>query len=275
MMYRIYLNEGEIETLKRTVGFNKLPVLLSRGDIETRVKKKEFFTAPYSMVYSYHSHISLLGLRAEETRVNILNLFLKYTDIDKDRHVPIDKMLARFNEIDRTKYNLLCPKNDALSKECGKEDRRVMKIVRNLYGVLGIVREHGKTHKYWYSHYIIPPENNLAVINAVSNNGIFEKELNGEDLDLLKFLLRRTREIKEGKKHGYNPAFSVPRILNEFGGNRKEIRESLERLTGVLCHVYGPEVAPVQLGDFEKYILYDNWLIPHIGFEIAEEVLRR
>ncbi|MBW2994769.1 hypothetical protein KY312_00305, partial [Candidatus Woesearchaeota archaeon] len=208
-------------------------------------------------------------------------LIQKYPEINEEgltRHEEYKKFFSQFSPKDKKRHEELFEQNHELNEEHSnfyfKEQNRKWRICRKLYGILGIVQGEGKRHRYYYKFFMIPNENYEPVHDAVKT-GIFAKELEIEDLFLLEFLLERTKEIKNGKTTGHNPRFSIPRIIKEYGGEKRDmIRERLDRLTGILCHTYGPEGSPYKVGSKSEYVYWQNWFIPFRRFDLAEKTIK-
>lgn len=152
-----------------------------------------------------------------------------------------------------------------------REHKRRQRILRRLYGIVSIVRGNGVSHKYFYRYFIMPKENVRATRTALEA-GVFSKELDSEDISLLEFLSDRTKKIMGRKTRGYFPRFAISLIQRDYSRlNQEQLVESLHRLTGVLCHSYGPET--YRKGHIGSYMNF--WQFPFTNLKLAEMILVR
>jgi hypothetical protein len=106
------------------------------------------------------------------------------------------------------------------------------RIVRNLFGIIGILEDPGKVRGVRYNFHI-PPRNLKRTVSA-SKTGVFQGTVRFDDLPVLKFVFDRTRELKEKYGWGFYPRFSVREVAKRTGISRDEVKTSLEHLTGAL-----------------------------------------
>ncbi len=105
---------------------------------------------------------------------------------------------------------------------------------RRLYGIVGFW-----SHKNWmtghtFYNFFIPSKNENALNKALNNEGIFSKELKEEDLPVLDFIYQKNKELRKNLNFKY-PRFTIKEIHKNTKLKKDLIRESLDRLTGVLC----------------------------------------
>jgi hypothetical protein len=161
----------------------------------------------------------------------------------------------------------------AISEVNDRETRIRMRPLLYLHGIVGIVQGFALHHKYSYRGFVIPSENFLSVRFGISS-GVFSKELEKGDISLLRFISGRTSEIRRGKNLGHNPRFSVVQIMRETGISQRElVCESLYRLTGLLCHAYGPVSRPYNVRNKPVSFYDDSWYIPTARKNLILEVL--
>lgn len=106
--------------------------------------------------------------------------------------------------------------------------------IRRLYGIIGFNEYQSHKMKYPAYEFFIPTINENALKEAFENGGIFSKELKKEDLSILNFIYNKNRELRKKIYFKY-PRFSITEIYNNTKIKRENIKESLERLTGILC----------------------------------------
>lgn len=292
MKLEIPVSDLEKQLLQHTFGYyEQLPLLLTSRDIRRyTTRKRSAEEREYALGrYSFLDHClflspqeraglsALLKLESDLKRRQFL-FWKKYPYVSRTRGVEMMDIFER--EVVEVKKGVLREfqeESEKLSSAIGsmgdKDMIRRARAVRSLYGVLGIVQGFGITHKYFYKNLVIPSENFRAVERSIST-GLFEKEISDDDRRVLDFLFRRTLDIKGDKKHGHNPRFSVPQILEEYGGTPQFVRECLYCLTGVLCHAYGPSHSVYTLHGASKAVYWDSWFLPHNRFALAKEIIR-
>ena len=278
------LSELEIECLRRTRGFSgDVPLLVSSFDVKMgRNSKKGFIDGrivptsertEWESYWMWEATEDLQDLNAELFRkypimqVKFLEWPEKFQIFRRQLEGGDKKYFERLREEDLEVY-------EWSSEIAKREDDRAYRTLKGLYGIIGILQGRGVENSYYYKGFLIPRENVGAVQEGVET-GKFVKELEVGDLDFLGFILRRTREIRGGKTKGHNPRFSVPRIARECDIDEGEIRERMYRLTGVLCHTYGPQGNPYNVNVGKRHVYWDNWFIPHQNFTLAESIIEK
>jgi len=240
---------------------NELVALLQKYPIPS---PKEFFEC--EVRYKREETSDDRERRVPELPLTLTNSYRRYYEAIAQIMKPED--FKRFLELREGGYL----KNLENVRE--KHYNRSKKILRRLYGIIGIIQCHCQyvPHKYYYSQYVLPGENWQATQNAIET-GIFSKEVGGDELSLLEYILYRTRNIKREKTRGLSPRFSSLQLSRENKEKLETTRASLMKLTGILCHVYGPEYSVYNLDGNPIAYFHDRWFLPYRNCEFAEKLI--
>jgi hypothetical protein len=152
---------------------------------------------------------------------------------------------------------------------CKGEQKWKADRLRSLYGIAAIIQGRSDKNQYLYKGFVLPPENTKPALMAMKT-GVFEKHLEHDDVVLLDYIRSKTEDISDGN---HNQRFSTMQLSDGTGWEYLEARESLERLTGVLCHTYGPERLTIRLDGKKDDYLHDQWYLPNARMRLAKEII--
>ncbi|MBI2632503.1 hypothetical protein HYW75_05855 [Candidatus Pacearchaeota archaeon] len=287
MKFEIKLTEVERYVLKNTMGFSeKIPALLGPRYLEEN--RESIDTTKIEEL-----PIVLRGLRAKmleldgsysEIFIQQTAIWRKYKEIfiaekgkTKNRAQAVLNTQEIMNQEDKSKLESLAVECSTLSNHFDLLNNSINKIharsTYKLHGIIGIVQGDARYHKYFYKNCVVPNENFTAVQQAVKE-GEFKKTIEQDDVRLLSFLWDRTKDIKKRSWRGHAPRFSLPQIMLELGiKDRNYIESSLLRLTGLLCHTYGPDCGIYTLESIPTAIYNNCWFIPMRRHNIIGEIL--
>lgn len=151
-------------------------------------------------------------------------------------------------------------------------DSKLEKVTRSLYGVLGVSEEHFYSRRVGrrvvgYAGFSIPHQNYEAVYAALES-GRFEKEVEPADVDVLHVIYERDAELRKGRPR-WNPRFHLSEVSKRSRKSSRAVRESIQRLTGVLAETHFREKVkgkPCMTGK-------TRWFLPTARLSDAERVL--
>ena len=132
------------------------------------------------------------------------------------------------------------------------------KIIRNLFGVVGIDIYHGFNGD-WYSGFFVPKENENQVHRVIEDDGIFTKTISKDSLPALSAIYNRTMELKEQYGSDFYPRFTVRETSRRSGLSLKDTRNHLDNLTGTIAFIL----------DSKQY----KWFIPKSRLDLVGDIL--
>ncbi len=170
----------------------------------------------------------------------------------------------------------------------GWTDSRINKVVRSLYGILALaerphtMRIEGRLYRWRrIDHIYVPEENREAVDIALKTNGLFGKEVENEDLPVLKSVYDRNKELRGQYGNWLSPRFHVSEVARRTRREKADTRNSLTRLVGILAkttirakkELGAPEDSG---GSNEMYSdSMHRWFLPPARVKDAEKILRK
>lgn len=289
MNFEIKINSLEQYFLKHMLGFSEqLPALV--GTRYLKEHKSSFdFTDNDELPIIFRERLRGREKLEEALSINyakqkeIWGLYEKSFVVEKksghNRYQVMLKVLEGMKQEDRRTLERLDSEYKAASHQIESLHNANIDIyarsVFRLHGIVGIVQGYGRSHKYFYRCHVIPNENFVAANQAVTG-GKFKKLIERADVRLLDFLLERTKDIKKKSWKGHAPRFSVPQIMNEVGvEDRSLVESSLHRLTGLLCHTYGPCYRVYNMGGTRTAIYANSWFIPFRLHDKIQEIIQQ
>jgi len=152
--------------------------------------------------------------------------------------------------------------------------------LRRLYGIIGIEERsqiERDEHVFKGKYYFFVPDENMDAIRRALLDGEFSKQVPEDDLDVLRFVYERNRELRErhGIKQRY-PRFTLTEVAGRTDRGRYGARESLRRLTGILCPCMRRHTVRFKSrrgGMLSKSKRYPVWLLPSVRENLAADML--
>lgn len=150
------------------------------------------------------------------------------------------------------------------------------KIIKNLFGIIS-VEDRGSYNRRWYSELYIPEENEKEVKKAVKT-GVFRKTISSDALPVLKSAYEKTNELREKYGRFFEP-YMTPKELGEITGlTRKQAKEHLHDLTGLLTKACMPYLAETtSKSSISGYYstFSHKWFIPRARRKLVEALVNQ
>lgn len=162
-----------------------------------------------------------------------------------------------------------------ISEKLGWPTRKTERIVRQSFGILGIIEyiAESPNRGYSYGYLIVPEENSLPLKNALQNGGKFEKEIKQHDLMVLNSIYQRDKELRQIPWYGPSPRFYLAEISKRSRMGKWKTKSSLKRLVGILGKALIKTIA-LKNGE-DTYVTYSpRWFLPTVRISDAEKVLQ-
>lgn len=167
-------------------------------------------------------------------------------------------------------------------KKIGGSETNAKRIVRSLYGILSLYEypsfKFNRKGKILY--YYLPHKNYAPVQDALNNRGIFKGKIEQRDINILRAIYNRDKELKERYGKNWNPRFHETEIAKLSNKGKKSVRNSLDRLIGILAETNIQEIfeLPSHDGDYSNdfiYIYKPRWFLPTARISTAKEIIRQ
>lgn len=262
MKFEIHLTEKQLNFLAYTSPHNETPSLLPVREV-----KNYFLITDRTDLDSkdFTERVEALQKQSSKLIEGMKNISEGY-ELSRDRIILLGGIQNIFSKADWRRWQELERKREILEQQIkyltNSRSSEIASIRRSLHGIVGIVQGNGIKHKYFYAGFVIPNENLEAVNNSI-DTGIFSKDIHNQDSLILKFIFDGTRRIKGDTNYGHNPRFSAPSIAKRLNSmNLSQVRQGLLRLSGILCHAYGPIASPYTINGKKRSIYWDEWFIP-------------
>ena len=148
--------------------------------------------------------------------------------------------------------------------------RKVRETIRTLYGIVTIVQMSGGGYDRLY----VPRQNRDAVEEAL-HTGEFSKEVNFQDIPVLRAIFEKDRDLKRRYGSGWNPRFHQTEVARLAGFGQARTRRSLNNLVGLLGEVVVNDSHYRESSGYSIPITKPRWMIPTARVKDIEGVLAR
>jgi len=197
------------------------------------------------------------SIRLNDEELKIVSRFLNG---DKTR------TLKRGEALGYKRYGDLGPDEEF----CNNIPHGLLRQIRRLYGVLAINAVPCGRYYMYRDFYV--PKSNLEASRDAQSTGIFEKDILPDDVNVLRFVYERSRELQQKRMNGQygQPKFHANEIHKRTG---KDAHQSLYRLTGMLAQVVTCEGRRREPDVAEDGFFVSRWLLPTAHLADAEKLL--
>ncbi|MDO8563981.1 MAG: hypothetical protein Q7R87_03150 [Nanoarchaeota archaeon] len=290
MRIEIPITQEQKYILRTTCGFNGLPLTFSQSDLDrSEIDERKISESDFpDWKRSFLKRKQELDRLNEENSRKLSSFYSERKNLYDSCSVGKNRGEAAFAfrkalpEKELRELEGLFKENLDIFREqernFWKEHRKYKIQSSKLLGIIGLAEGimDARTAEIFvpefYNLRIIPREN-LQAAHASVSSGVFTKELNPQDLDILRYIHEKS-SFHNGKTHA--PSFPVIQVALDMDlSDMPSVQDSFSRLSGLLCHIYLPR----DLADAyrkETVAEYnDKWFIPRARQALIKEVLRR